>query len=285
MFDKRQTPRPVRPPLAGRCLARACCLALLAFMALPPVSRAQQGTPPQQQSRLEQYEATYQANLRTLHAPLFQDYLRMLESLKVSYTSRNRLSDVRLVDAEIARMKSIMATTGVFPSTELQAALAAGPDAAAPAPATPQPAPATSPSAKSASPALPTLLAAEARGLAVDGKTGAVPLGSAEWQINKMPAGTFDLFMVFASDSLVLPEQVTVNLGGHDFKGAVGTDRATGSPETFRLLRLCQVTLDTEVSNVPLTLTAATKSKPVLWVKRIFFALPKKPVARTPATP
>ena len=66
-------------------------------------------------SRLEQLEATYLTNLRPLHAPVLQDYLRQLELLKNQFTARNRADDARQVDAEIQRVKSIISTTGVLP--------------------------------------------------------------------------------------------------------------------------------------------------------------------------
>jgi hypothetical protein len=273
MFDKQALCHAVFP---RRCAAAAflpCCLAMLALLACP--ARAQQ-----QQSRLEQYEATYQANLRAIHAPILQDYLRALENLRTTLTNRNRVADAKQVEAEIARVKNIVNTTGILPPTELQAALGATAEAAPPV-ATPAPA---APAKPAAGP-LPVLLAAEAKGAALDAKTGAGPLGTAEWHINRLPAGTYDLLVMFASGPLVLPEHVTVNIGGQDFKSSVASDRATGSPETFRLLRLCQVKLEAEVTNSPLTITAASKANPLLWVKRVMFATPKKPATAAPPTP
>lgn len=228
------------------------------------------------QTRLDQIEATYQSNLRALHAPVLQDYLRQLELLKSQFIARNRAADARQVDTEIARVKNIVNTTGVLPYTELEAApapAAAGNVAKTATAPTPPLAP-----AKNDPTALPTLLAAEAfKGTDLNTKTGAIPLGSAEWRLYKLPAGTYDVLMIFSSETLALPELLTINIGGHEFTGVVPTDRATGSPETFRLLRLCQIKLDTEVSGTTLVLTASSQGKPVVWLKKLMFSTAKKP--------
>ena len=62
----------------------------------------------QAQSRLEQSETTYQANLKPLHMPVLQDYLNRLESLKSDFTLRNRTADAAKVDGEIGRVKSLL---------------------------------------------------------------------------------------------------------------------------------------------------------------------------------
>jgi hypothetical protein len=222
----------------------------------------------QSQTRLEQLEATYQANLRALDAPILQDYLRQLELLKSVMTARNRPADAKQVDAEIERVKAIASTTGVLPYTELEAAL--DPPAAGTAS---QPSATAQAPAKTAPAALPTLLAAEAfQGAPLHAKTGAIPLGSAEWRIFKLPAGTYEVLMVFATEALPLPEQLTFNLGGREFKAVVAPDRATGSPEAFRLLRICQVTLDAEVIGNTLRVTPSSTHKPLIWLKKLIIA-------------
>ncbi len=263
------------PQTRGWRVAFATCLlycVLMLALSLPASTQAQ--------TRLEQMEATYQANLRTLHAPVIQEYLRQLELLKSRFTAANRVTDVQQVDAEISRVKQIAATTGVLPYVELEAALM--PEPSSPAPATPG---AEVPVAKAPLPKLPSWLAAEAtQGPEISGKTGAIPLGSAEWRVNKLAAGTYDVLILFACEKLLLPEQVTVTLGGPEFKGSVSTERATGSPETFRLLKLCQVKLDTEVTGGVLTLAADSQDQSRLWVKKVMLALPKKAAAPPPAS-
>jgi hypothetical protein len=106
------------------------------------------------QTRLEQLEATYLANLRTIHAPILQEYVRQLELLKNRYSTRGQTEEAKRADEELVRIKAIANTSGVLPYTTLEAAAASptGPGAA-PAPPPPPPAKPT---------ALPTLLAAEA---------------------------------------------------------------------------------------------------------------------------
>lgn len=229
--------------------------------------------PAQSPSRLEQLEATYQSNLRTIHAPLLQDYIRELELLKSQLIARNRAADAKEVDAEIARVKGIVNTTGVLPYTGLEAA--AAPPAAG---VVPKPAPADKSPAKGVATALPTLLAAEAfKGGALNAKTGAIPLGSAEWRVFKLPAGTYDVLIIFSSETQGKDEEITLNLGGRETKATIAQDRATGSPETFRLLRLCQIKVETEISGGVLNVTSATADKPAIWLRKVIFAAPKKP--------
>jgi hypothetical protein len=87
--------------------------------------------------------------------------------------------------------------------------------------------------------------------------------------------------VIFSSEALPLPEEVTVNLGGYQSTGSISSERATGSVETFRLHRLCQIKLDSEVSASTLTLTAASQEKPAIWVKKLIFAKPKPPAPAT----
>jgi hypothetical protein len=168
-------------------------------------------------------------------------------------------------------VKSIASTTGILPFAELEGS-ASAPESNAPKPAV---AP-----AKTAPSPLPTLLAAEAfKGGGIDAKTGALPIGNAEWRIFKLPAGTYEVLLVFATESLALPEQLVLNIGGHEFHAVIPVDRATGSPSTFRLLRLCEVTLDTEVNGGTLSIASATPDKPLVWLKKLIFVPPKKPDA------
>src|SRR6476620_6604559 len=98
-----------------RSCARMPFYALLAVCLWPAAAFSQ--------SRLEQLESTYQANLRALHAPLLQDYIRQLDLVKSQFIARNRLTDAQQVDAEIARVRTIASTTGVFPYSEVGAAV------------------------------------------------------------------------------------------------------------------------------------------------------------------
>lgn len=246
-------------------MIRGACIALLLLPLAAPC-----------QSRLEQLEATYQANLRALDAPILQDYLRQLELLKSQFVARNRLEDAKHVDLEIARIRNIAATTGVLPYTELEAAInASAPDklnGSKPVPA----------AANGEAAPLPTLLAAEAfKGEDVNTQTGAIPLGSAEWRVFKLPKGTHDVLIVYGTLPLTAPEQLTLTIAGREFHGVIPADRATGSPEKFRLLRLCQITLDSEVNGGVLSVAASSQEAPLIWVKKIMFAAPKPPA--TPA--
>lgn len=233
-------------------------------------------SPAAAQSRLEQLEATYQANLRTIHAPVLQEYLRQLELLKNKFTARGQTAEAKRAEDELIRVKAIAASGGVLPYTALEAAVAAPSATALPA----------APSAAKASSSLPTLLAAEAfKSGDMNTKTSAIPLGTAEWRIFKLAAGTYDVLAIFSSEALPLPEEITVNLGGYQAKGTINSERATGSVETFRLHRLCQIKLDSDVSATTLSLTATSQDKPLIWVKKLIFAKPKPAAPAAPVAP
>ena len=80
-----------------------------------------------------------------------------------------------------------------------------------------------------------------------------------------------------------MPEQIKFNLAGRDFPAVIPADRATGSPETFRLLRLCQITLDSEVTGATLSLTASSGAQARVWMKKLIFVAadgPTPPAAK-----
>ncbi|MFZ4766646.1 MAG: hypothetical protein ACOYMN_16965 [Roseimicrobium sp.] len=236
---------------------------MLPWLALLAPCQSQTPAP----TRLEQLEATYQANLRTLHAPVLQDYLRQLDLLKTQLTARGRAEDAKLVDAEIMRVKTLASTTGVMPYTPLQAPTPAAAPSSTPA----------VPAAKDSPLLLPTFLAAEAyKGGDLHRKTGALPIGTAEWRVFKLPAGTYDVVMVFACDALTQPETVTVRLGGQEVKATIAPERATGSVESFRLMRLCPITVPADIVGGILSLESAS-APPHLWIRKLIFSKPRDP--------
>ena len=244
-----------------RSLQTFLCLAL----ALPVLLGAQSPSP----SRLEQLEATYMASLRPLHAPVLQDYLRQLELLKNQFISRNRMDDARQVDAEIQRVKAIISTSGVLPYNTPSTS----PTSAAPATTTSPPVQTTPDSGP-----LPTFLAAEAfKSGDMNTKLGAVPIGSAEWRVFRLPAGTYDLLIVFSCEALPLPEIVTVRIGGQQVKATIAPDRATGAVDSFRLLRLCSLTLDADVTSGTLAIEGSDAGGTRIWLRKIMFARPRPP--------
>jgi hypothetical protein len=228
---------------------------------------------------MEQLEATYQTNLRALHAPILQEYVHQLEQLKNQLIARNRLTDAQQVDAELARIKTIATTTGVLPLVDPEPAGEPSADDAASKAATPPPSPAAKPDRRN----LPTLLAAEAlKSSEVNATTGAIPLGTAEWRVPRLAPGTYDVLMVYSTADLPLPEQIKLHLDGREISAAIPSDRATGSPETFRLLRLCQVKVDTEIKGGTLNISAASGDQARVWMKKIIFSVPKPPASPSP---
>lgn len=254
-------------PFPSRSAIRSLQTFLGLALALPVLLGAQSPS----SSRLEQLEATYLANLRPLHAPVLQDYLRQLELLKSQLTLRNRMDDARQLDAEIERVKAIISTGGVLPYT-------------APTPSTADASPAitTSPPVQTTPDAgpLPSFLAAEAyKSGDMNTKLGAVPIGSAEWRVFRLPAGTYDLLIVFSCDALPFPEIVNVRIGGQQVKATIAPDRATGSVDSFRLLRLCSLTLATDVTSGTLAIEGSDAAGARIWLRKVMFARPRPPKA------
>ncbi len=255
-------------------------LSILTFAAclLGPAGRAgaQLPTAPLLQSvstpeaRLQLLEETYAANLRTQHAPILQDYLRQLEVLRSKFAATGRSQEIVGVDAEIASVRKAMAGNGVFPI----ASLLPGPPAA-PAPASPAPlasAPSGSPPPKRQGTVM-TLKASDAIG-STTAAGEAAKLTQLDWTITTLPAGDYEIAMLYACPSLEVPEQVTFSLAGQEHTQKVTTSRATGSEKDFRIMRLGVLKLEQDIGTATLTVHAAgTGSK--LLVRSVIISRPK----------
>lgn len=216
------------------------------------------------EARLEMMEKTYAANLRPVHMPLMQDYLRELDLLKTKMTASGRTADAQAVDAEIARVRQAMATTGVFPyMTEKPPET----DAPKEGPAAPE----SKPSPR----AVLTLEAHKASGVnLVPG--GTVPLGTLEWTVEKLAAGTYDVAMVYACAPLAGPEQFSLTFSGTTYPFTLPAERATGSSEEFRIFRLGTIAVDKEVAGGTFRLQSATPT-PKLLIRSVILTRPKTP--------
>ena len=240
----------------------------LSLLATSALAVAQTASSSNTGTRLEQLEATYRSALRGLHAPVIADYLRQLDLLKNQLNAQRRTEDARAVEQEIARIRQIGGTTGILPYSTLEAGDAPPAQNGTPAPApTPPPPP---------SGTLASYLGAEAfKSGAMDGKTGAVPLGTAEWRISSLPAGTHEVVILYATNaSLSADAPLTVRIGTQELKAVLPAARATDSAATFRIFRLGRLHLDTAVSGGTLVVEGPA-SAPV-WLKKIYFTAPRK---------
>ncbi len=217
------------------------------------------------EARMEMLEKTYATNLRPIHGPVMQDYLRELELLKTKMTASGRAVDALVVDAEIARVRQAMATTGVFPFN--------GTEPVAADPAKVATSPETKPASNTSSRAALTLQAAKATGSTV-AAGGAAPLGTLEWPVEKLPAGTYAVAVVYACPSLDSPDQITLSIPGSVQNFTLPADRSTGSEKDFRIFRLGTITLDKDIVAGSVRLQSASPM-PRLWIRSVILSRPK----------
>ncbi|RBP46301.1 hypothetical protein DES53_102689 [Roseimicrobium gellanilyticum] len=228
------------------------------------------------EARLEMMEKTYATNLRPIHGPVMQDYLRELELLKNKMTASGRAAESLAVDAEIARIRQAMSTTGTFPFVATGEGAPADPAKAT----TPEPAkPASEPNAPRT---VLTLQAAKANGNTLAAGSAA-PLGSLDWTVEKLAAGTYDVAMVFACAPMEAPEKLTLSLAGVAHPFTLPADRSTGSVKDFRIFRFGTVTVEKDVAagNLRLQSEAVT---PKLMIRSVILSRPKVPAPRQPGT-
>jgi len=259
-------------------LRLVCCLLGLTALLPGQLSAQTPATPapadqpsPGGASKLATLEATYLENLRKLHAPVLQDYHRHLELLKQQFSSSGRYDDMKKADAELAKVKQIMSSTGVLPYNCLLPPPAApivpepapASDATAPVPRPDRPVPVLSLKSSEA-----TNAAAAGPGIAVNG----MPLGTVEWKVASLPAGIYELRMVFGSAQLPAAETVTVLFCGQQLNVAITPERAAGNGAEIQIMRLGQITLERDAMNESLILQNTENQPPHLVVKSLSFS-------------
>ena len=213
-------------------------------------------------ARLEALENTYTVNLRRIHAPVLQDYLRQLELQKSLFAARGRTEEIQQTDAEIARVKQAMSTTGLFQF----------------APPKPAPPPAAATIAGGDVPRRGNVLSLPAAKAVGATTTDAAPLGQLEWTVEKLASGTYDVLMVYSCPNLDKPVDLVVNFASQALNHALPVERATGSEKDFRVCRLGTITVSRDVARENLRLQA-TAASPRLAVRSVIFAVPKPPKA------
>ncbi|CAN5730728.1 hypothetical protein BH11VER1_BH11VER1_27600 [soil metagenome] len=219
-------------------------------------------------SKLEQLESTYLFSLRKFHGPVLLDYQRDLERLKQQLIARSRPDDAKYVEAEIEYIKTLSTTTGVLPYTAL----------IPPPPASVQPSPAADtapgPLRRNKMPtAALSLNATEASktSLPLNAKTEGLPLGAIEWPVSKLPAGNYDIVMLYACTALDKPEKIALTFAGKNFNATLPVDRVTASDTLYHPYRLAKVMLEQDVANSTLSIQSESPASPHLFVKGVFF--------------
>lgn len=263
----------VRPLSTALCACSvSLCLANTLTAQLPQAPMLDNLVSPE--ARLEMMEKTYATNLRPIHGPVMQDYLRELDLLKNKMTAGGRTAEAAAVDAEISRIRQAMATTGVFPynmpgdGTPADPAKATTSESAKPVPGGGAPRRSF------------TLQASRANGSTLAAGSAA-PLGALDWTVEKLAAGTYDIAMVFACPPLDAPEDLTLTFAGgmHTFK--LPAERATGSEKNFRIFRLGTITVEKDVAagNLRLSSGAAT---PKIMVRSVILSRAETPPGAMP---
>ncbi len=263
------------------------CAILLGTFSLAATGQAQLPASPVLQSfsspeaRLQALENTYVTNLKGLHAPMLQDYLRQLEMLKARIASSGRRSEISAVEQEIASVRNAMATTGVFP---LPALLPENTDAVDASKST------TSTLASGNQPLRPrtaavlTLKASAAIGRSNAPADAAAPLGQLDWSLTGLAAGSFDVAIVYACPALDKAEHITFTIAGQEQSQRVAVSRATGSEKDFRILRLGTFTLEQPIGASTLSVRASKPDSPFL-IRSIIVSNTKPPADGPPDKP
>lgn len=232
---------------------------LLVFLVMAGRLAAQQPqplSPPAPASRLEQLESTYHLNLRRYHAPILQDYLAQLETLKQKLNTQRRPADAGQVDKEILHVKNLIATTGIFPYTSINPS---------------SPLAATEPGSEqrrrhtlalhAADAVSPAPITTEAR--------EALPLGSIAWNIPKLPAGAYDVLMVYTAATLAQPEPILLTLDDQQLISTLPVSRATGNNEAYRAFKLGRLTLNNPVNNRIIAIQNGNPAVPSLRLRNL----------------
>uniref|UniRef100_UPI000ADE4481 hypothetical protein n=1 Tax=Verrucomicrobium spinosum TaxID=2736 RepID=UPI000ADE4481 len=100
-------------------------------------------------------------------------------------------------------------------------------------------------------------------------------LGVAEWSVPSLPAGSYDLSIVFSAAKLDNDAEIRAFFNGNDLTATLSADRATGSDQTFRIFRIGHITLAQDVTNEVLQMRS---NLPLgqMQVKNVIFAEPRK---------
>lgn len=228
----------------------------LGFMVLT-TSAQPAADPPQAAIRLRDYEATYQQGLRKIQAPLLSDYVSKLQQLLATAPS----GDQPAIEAEIQRTQKLIADGGVI---DLKAANAPQPE-----PPQAMPAPRSPPGT------VLSLKPSAAKTTAVSALTGTLTLGKAEWLIEHLDSGNYDVVALYSLPSFTGMASITTSLGGKDSEQAITPDKAMPAPDQFRILRLGHFDFDRDVNNDTLKIALKSTDLPSVQIRQIFVVKPR----------
>lgn len=220
----------------------------------------QPATPPA--TRLRQMEAIYQKELSSRHIPLLGKYLVELQRQAASAKEKTAYQ------AEISRIQQIIGSGGVV---DLIAAQQAQSNAMPMPPPTPEVMP---PERKQALIVLSPALANKVVPVPAPNSATAV-LGEAEWRIEAIAAGTYDVLVQYACPEITTAIPLSVEFNGQTVEKALDTERATKDAESFRIFRIGSLTLTSDHRGETLRFAAGDKTSPRLILKSILITKPR----------
>lgn len=233
---------------------------ILLLAAGPGTAPAQQPAPPA--TRLRQMEAIYQKELSARHIPLLGKYLVELQR------QADDAADKAAYQAEIARIQRIISSGGVVDLIAAQQTQSGGTPMPVPMPETPPL------ERKQALIALSPALAGRFDPAPPPDATAA-PLGEAEWRIEAIAAGTYDVLVQYACPDLAAEVPLRVEFNGQTLEKPLGAGRATKDARTFRIFRIGSLTLTGDHRGETLRLTAGDKNNPRLILKSLILTRPR----------
>lgn len=211
-------------------------------------------------ARLQQMESIYQKELSARHIPLLGKYLVELQRQAAAAT------DKAPYEAEIARVQQIISSGGVVDLIAAQQPQTG----TMPMP----PPPPVPPERKQALIALPPALAATTTpSAAPDSATAKV--SEAEWRIERIAAGTYDVLLEYSCPELDAPLPVAVEFAAQSLEKTLEADRGTKDDQTFRIFRVGSLTLTGDQRGETLRLVVGDKSSPKLILKNLLITKPR----------
>ncbi len=211
-------------------------------------------------SRLQQMEGIYQKELSARHVPLLSKHLVELQRQATSAT------DQPAYQAEITRLQQIISAGGVLDLMAAQQSQSG---------AMPAPAPI---GRKQALIALsPTL--AQTISPTPDANAAIATIGEADWRIERIDAGSYDVLLQYACPELREPLSIRVEFSGQTLEKKLATDRVTKDAQTFRILRLGSLTLTGDQRCETLRLTVGDKTSVKLILKNLLITRSRPPAA------
>ncbi len=210
---------------------------------------------------LDQIDSTYLTNLRKYHAPVIQDYLRELSKLKQSLSGRNRNMDAALVQAEIDKVNKLASTSGLLPYDSLSA-----PAAEHFAEETPD---------KKMDAAIVLSTGNETRSspdrstLKVKPSGKALPIGAAEWMVEKITPGKYRVAMQYTCPDTSEGVVITAKIGGASVQRKLTSEDITSGIDEFRFTRIGIITIDQELTKEHFVLQCSDPAKSFIWVRQL----------------